>query len=167
MDPQPGLPLQCRRDPRQGPQVGQEAVRLGALWQRPLQPSPVRRRELGRAAQRPAFPRLPALPQPRLPLAHRGWRHPQPPQHLGLRHPLGQQFHAALPPPLHRRKIPSGRGCHDRREHRLTTYASLNSDLYSLGAEHPEYFADAVHYNAAGKAAQGALVAKAIAKLLK
>ena len=41
------------------------------------------------------------------------------------------------------------------------------NDLYSLGAEHPEYFADAVHYNAAGKAAQGALVAKAIATLLK
>ena len=41
------------------------------------------------------------------------------------------------------------------------------NDLYSLGAEHPEYFADAVHYNADGKAAQGALVAKAIAKLLK
>ena len=41
------------------------------------------------------------------------------------------------------------------------------NDLYSLGAEHPEYFADAVHYNAAGKSAQGALVAKAIAKLLK
>ena len=43
----------------------------------------------------------------------------------------------------------------------------LINDLYSLGAEHPEYFADAVHYNAAGKAAQGALVAKAIATLLK
>ena len=41
------------------------------------------------------------------------------------------------------------------------------NDLYLLGAEHPEYFADAVHYNAAGKSAQGALVAKAIAKLLK
>jgi hypothetical protein len=41
------------------------------------------------------------------------------------------------------------------------------NDLYSLGAEHPEYFADAVHYNAAGKAAQGALVANAIATLLK
>lgn len=41
------------------------------------------------------------------------------------------------------------------------------NDLYSLGAEHPEYFADAVHYNADGKAAQGALVAKAIATLLK
>ena len=41
------------------------------------------------------------------------------------------------------------------------------NDLYSLGAEHPEYFADAVHYNAAGKAAQGALVATAIATLLK
>jgi lysophospholipase L1-like esterase len=41
------------------------------------------------------------------------------------------------------------------------------NDLYSLGAEHPEYFADAAHYNAAGKAGQGALVAKAIATLLK
>jgi len=41
------------------------------------------------------------------------------------------------------------------------------NDLYSLGAEYPEYFRDAVHYNADGKAAQGALVAKAIAKLLK
>jgi len=41
------------------------------------------------------------------------------------------------------------------------------NDLYSLGAEHPEYFADAVHYNADGKAALGALVAKAIARLLK
>lgn len=41
------------------------------------------------------------------------------------------------------------------------------NDLYAVGADHPEYFVDAVRYNADGKAAQGAVVAKAIAMLLE
>ncbi len=40
------------------------------------------------------------------------------------------------------------------------------NDLYALGAAHPEYFRDAVHYNATGRAAQGMQVAEAIARWL-
>lgn len=91
-------------------------MRLRPLWQDPFQQRAVLRRDLGWAAQRPAFPRRFAFAEPALPLAHRRRRHPQPSGHLGLRHPFAEQLHATLPSPFHRCEISSCLMSHDQRE---------------------------------------------------
>lgn len=105
-----GQPLDQLRHPRQGPQIGAEALRPRARPQRPLDLRQLRAAQLGLAPGPPRrFQPRPSLGLPRLmPMIGRRCRDAQDPRDRSLRLAPREQLRGLEPPSFQRSKIPSG-----------------------------------------------------------